>query len=69
MPQTITATGRSVALSFDEAFRQAVDEIGGKAPNYPDFLLRAVVTEIRGEFGGIDGRRQLLVTLTAEIPT
>jgi hypothetical protein len=67
VPKVIEATGESNALSFEEAFREAVDEISKKAPKHPDFLLRVVVSQIGGEFGGIDGRSRLSVTLKAEV--
>jgi len=66
-PRPVEATGRSDSLSFDEAFRDAIKAIRAQAPNYPDFLLRAVVTEIRGEFGGIQGKSVLYVRVKANL--
>jgi hypothetical protein len=65
--KVIEATGESDVLSFDEAFRDAVAAIGKKAPNHPDYLLKVIVSEIRGEFGGIQGKTRLYVTLKAEV--
>jgi flavin-binding protein dodecin len=65
--KVIEATGVSDTVSFDDAFRDAVDEIGKKAPKHPDYLLRVTVSQIVGEFGGIDGRTRLLVALKAEV--
>jgi hypothetical protein len=66
MPR-ITETGHSDVLSFDEAFKNAVERISPKVPDDPDFLLRVVVTEIRGDFGSIAGLTRLSVTIAADV--
>ncbi len=57
------AIGRSPNLSFDEAFADAVQNLGPIANPHPDQLDVVVVTEIRGEFGGIAGFHDLVVTI------
>lgn len=61
----ISATGRSTALSFDEAFADAVSQL--PASPVADGLTRVVVTEISGMFGGIAGFHELAVTVDATI--
>lgn len=61
----VESTGQSDTLSFDEAFKDAIAGLEGKVPNYPDHLLRVVVSEIRGDFGGIQGLTRLSVTVVA----
>jgi hypothetical protein len=56
------AEGRSSRrLSFDEAFANAVEALPTDPPAVPDWLETVVVTEIRGEFGGIAGSHDLVV--------
>jgi hypothetical protein len=55
------ASGRSRNLSFDEAFADALKNLPPRTPTNPDELEVVVVTEIRGEFGGIAGFHDLVV--------
>jgi hypothetical protein len=57
------ATGRSHNLSFDEAFADAVRNLPPREPSHPDEMDVVVVTEIRGEFGGIAGFQDLVVKI------
>ena len=57
------ASGRSRNLSFEEAFTDALNNLPPRAPSNPDDLEVVVVTEIRGEFGGIAGFHDLVVTV------
>jgi hypothetical protein len=57
------ATGRSRNLSFEEAFTDAVKNLPPLDPSHPDALDVVVVTEIRGEFGGIAGFHDLVVKI------
>ena len=61
----IPATGRSAALSFDEAFADAVRQL----PRSPvtDGQTRIKVTEVGGLFGGVAGFHELFVKIRAEI--
>ncbi|MGI9510169.1 MAG: hypothetical protein ACR2QJ_12575 [Geminicoccaceae bacterium] len=61
----IPATGRSAALSFDEAFADALAQL----PTSPvsDGQTRVKVTEIGGLFGGIAGFHELFVKIRADI--
>lgn len=62
----VESTGTSDTLSFNDAFKDAVDGLNDKVPHTPDYLLRVVVSEIRGEFGGIAGLTRLSVTVRTE---
>jgi hypothetical protein len=57
------ATGRSRNLSFEEAFADAHKNLPPRPSPKPDELEVVVVTEIRGEFGGIAGLHDLVVTV------
>ncbi|MEM7042053.1 MAG: hypothetical protein AAF543_04500 [Pseudomonadota bacterium] len=61
----VPATGRSAALSFDEAFADALAQL----PPSPvaDGQTRVKVTEIGGLFGGIAGFHELFVKIRAQI--
>ena len=61
----IPVTGRSMALSFDEAFADALAQL----PPSPvaDGQTRVKVTEIGGLFGGIAGFHELFVKIRADI--
>lgn len=54
------AIGRSRNLSFDEAFADALRNLPPLDP-HPDQMDVVIVDEIRGEFGGIAGFRDLVV--------
>ncbi|MDQ5825921.1 MAG: hypothetical protein M3441_17135 [Chloroflexota bacterium] len=60
------ATGRSSNLSFDEAFADALENLGPLQDPHPDQMDVVVVTEIRGEFGGIANLHDLVVTIRRE---
>ena len=55
------AIGMSAALSFDEAFANAVENLPPSAPPHPDALTTVTVDDIRGLFGGIAGFHHLVV--------
>lgn len=61
----VPATGRSAALSFDEAFADALAQL--PASPVSDGLTRVKVTEVGGLFGGVAGFRELFVKIRAEI--
>ncbi len=55
------ATGFSKALSFDEAFADAIAKLPPVEPGHPDMLETVRVAEIGGLFGGIAGFHDLYV--------
>jgi hypothetical protein len=57
----VEATGRSRKLSFDEAFADALNNLPPFQPSHPDQMDVVIVVNIRGEFGGIAGFRDLVV--------
>jgi hypothetical protein len=59
----VEATGVSEACDFGEAFLNAVGNLPEDPNPYPDKLSFVIVSAIGGEFGGIDGRRSLVVTV------
>jgi hypothetical protein len=61
----IPATGRSTALSFDQAFADALAQL--PASPVADGQTRVKVTEIGGLFGGIAGFHELFVKIRADI--
>ncbi len=62
-PSDDEATGRSRNLSFEEAFADALRNLPPRTPTHPDEMTIVVVTEIRGEFGGIAGFHDLVVKI------
>jgi|SRR5215213_7189842 len=63
------AEGRSRRrLAFDEAFANAVEALPHHPSSIPDWLDTVVVTEIRGEFGGIAGSHDLVVRVRRDRP-
>lgn len=58
------ATGTSKSWSFDEAFRNAVDQLGSGSPGTPDWLDTYTVVEIGARVGGIAGFNELFVTVS-----
>jgi len=59
------ATGYSNALSFDEAFADALKKLPPPAVKFPDMLETVEVVHIGGSFGGIAGFRRLEVRVRA----
>jgi hypothetical protein len=55
------ATGFSKALSFDEAFADAISKLPKLEPTHPDMMETVRVAEIGGLFGGIAGFHDLYV--------
>lgn len=55
------AIGTSPNLSFDEAFRAALENLPDRDPAHPDELTTVQVVETGGLFGGIAGFRDLYV--------
>lgn len=53
--------GMSAALSFDEAFAKALENLPPTTPPHPDALTTVTVEDIRGLFGGIAGFAHLVV--------
>lgn len=66
-PVVHSATGFSVALSFDEAFADALQNLPSHPPAHPDQMARIKVEEIGALFGGIAGFHQLYVKVRREI--
>ena len=63
------AEGRSHRrFSFDEAFANAVEALPFRPSNIADWMDTVVVTEIRGELGGIAGSRDLVVRVRRAHP-
>lgn len=58
------ATGISRAWSFDEAFRDAVNQLGSGSPGTPDWLDAYVVIEIGARVGGVAGFNELYVRVS-----
>ncbi len=59
------ATGYSNALSFDEAFADALKKLPPPAVKFPDMLETVEVVHIGGSFGGIAGFHRLEVRVRA----
>ncbi|HWB70981.1 MAG TPA: hypothetical protein VG452_02095 [Egibacteraceae bacterium] len=57
------ATGFSKALSFDEAFADALTKLPAATPTHPDLLETVRVLEIGAFFGGIAGFHDLWVRI------
>jgi hypothetical protein len=55
------AIGTSSDLSFDEAFRAALENLPYRKPEHPDEQTRVEVLETAGLFGGIAGLHELYV--------
>lgn len=66
-PVVHLATGFSPALSFDEAFADALQNLPSFQPKHPDQMARVKVEEIGALFGGIAGFHQLFVKIRREI--
>jgi hypothetical protein len=62
-----TAVGFSTSLSFDEAFTNALQNLGSFGPSNPDEMEVVQVTGIGAEFGGIAGLHQLFVKIIATL--
>jgi len=60
-PGAVEAVGSSAALSFDEAFADAVANLPPVEPPFPDAMDRVVVTDTGALFGGIAGLHHLFV--------
>lgn len=58
------ATGISRDWSFDEAFQDAVNQLGSGSPGTPDWLDTYTVVEIGARVGGIAGFNELLVKVS-----
>lgn len=61
------ATGYSRNLSFDEAFRDALENLGPGDPAHPDALTRMKVDEVGALFGGLAGFHRLYVKVTRTV--
>lgn len=66
-PVVHSATGFSPALSFDEAFADALQNLPTHEHVHPDEMARVRVEEIGALFGGIAGFHQLYVKVRREI--
>jgi len=62
---TRKATGHSNSFSFDEAFRDAIDNLPQITNPHPDQLIEIKVTEIGALIGGFPGFHQLYVNIEA----
>jgi len=66
-PVIHSATGFSPALSFDEAFADALQNLPSHEISHPDEMARVRVEEIGALFGGIAGFHQMYVKVRREI--
>ena len=66
-PVVHTATGFSPALSFDEAFADALQNLPSHEPTHPDQMAAVRVEEIGALFGGIAGFHQMYVKVKRQI--
>ena len=66
-PISHTATGFSPALSFDEAFADALQNLPSHEPSHPDQMASVRVEEIGALFGGIAGFHQMYVKVKRQI--
>lgn len=66
-PVVHTATGFSPALSFDEAFADALQNLPSHEPTHPDQMASVRVEEIGALFGGIAGFHQMYVKVKRQI--
>jgi hypothetical protein len=55
------AVGLSRSMSFDEAFANAVAQLGGDPAPHPDAMTTVTVTEIGAWYGGIAGFNHMVV--------
>ncbi len=60
---TGVSKGGPTGWSFEEAFNDAIAQLGSAAPNIPDWLDTYTVVEIGARLGGIAGFNDLLVTV------
>jgi hypothetical protein len=62
MPQQPTkSSGRG--RTFDGALADAVDKLPEHKPTHPDELCVVTVTQLGAEYGGIDGRRDVVLDI------
>lgn len=66
-PLEHVATGFSPALSFDEAFADALQNLPSFQPGHPDQLATVRVEEIGALFGGVAGFHQMYVKVKRQI--
>ncbi len=66
-PLVHSATGFSPALSFDEAFADALQNLPSHEVSHADEMARIKVEEIGALFGGIAGFHQMYVKIRREI--
>jgi hypothetical protein len=57
------AIGYSNSFSFDEAFRDAMQNLKPRPPSHPDEMTGFTVTGIGAQFGGIAGLRRMFVRI------
>jgi hypothetical protein len=60
------ATGYSENFSFDEAFRDALNNLPASEPQHPDELTTITVTTVGALFGGFVGFNKMFVSVRAE---
>jgi hypothetical protein len=65
VPPVRKATGYSNNFSFDEAFRDAIDNLPPMDPPYPDYLEMIKVVETGAMIGGIAGLHRMYVKIEA----
>lgn len=63
MVATGVSKGGSTGWSFEEAFNDAIAQLGSAEPNVPDWLDTYTVVEIGARLGGVAGFNDLLVTV------
>lgn len=60
---TGVSKGGPTGWSFEEAFNDAIAQLGSAAPSIPDWLDSYTVVEIGARLGGVAGFNDLLVTV------
>lgn len=65
-PDKVIAEGESKSLSFDEALKNAMENLPFNLSQMPDMRETITVKEIKVKLGGITGTRKLIVKVEAE---
>lgn len=60
---SLEATGTSQNLSFDEAYKHALDQLWADVQNYPDQMLQTELVKVETRQGGIGGWKEMIVTI------
>jgi hypothetical protein len=65
MEQQASSQSSGRGPTFDAALKDAVDNLPEHKPAHPDELCLVKVTETGAEYGGIDGRRDVVLKIEA----